>query len=355
MKGQRIALLAGLFAAAAVNCVLVQGIAGQGSKDTEEKEIMKETEFGLQTEIGSGKETDPAAETETEAESGTEADGWLLPWPKKESEDLQKILSEVERDYLKDASARGETWAVSLADPEDESCAAVNGDVSMKSASVVKVFILAAVYDRVLYPENGKEALPFKENYEGELKQLLTDMITVSDNNASNTIPERLGQGDAQKGMDVVNGFCTRYGFDGTSVGRRFLEPDPKGDNYTTANDCMRLLYCIYSGTCVNEKASGEMYDLLKRQTRTWKLPAGLEGTGAQTANKTGELAGEYGVPVLRPVHLDQRLAWIRFNHALKEPRRDRYGVHFFIDDYLVIGYNRLKQKERGWRLCRIQ
>ena len=47
------------------------------------------------------------------------------------------------------------------------------------------------------------------------------------------------------------------------------------------------------------------------------------------------ERAGEYGVPVLRPVHLDQRLEWIRFNHALKEPRRDRYGVHFFIDDYL--------------------
>ena len=47
------------------------------------------------------------------------------------------------------------------------------------------------------------------------------------------------------------------------------------------------------------------------------------------------ELSGEYGVPALRPVHLDARLTCIRFNHALREPQRERYGVHFFIDDYL--------------------
>ena len=47
------------------------------------------------------------------------------------------------------------------------------------------------------------------------------------------------------------------------------------------------------------------------------------------------ELSGEYGIPALRPVLLDSRLTWIRFNHALREPNRARCGVHFFIDDYL--------------------
>ena len=47
------------------------------------------------------------------------------------------------------------------------------------------------------------------------------------------------------------------------------------------------------------------------------------------------ELSGEYGIPVLRPVQVDAHLTWIRFNHALREPQRERYGVHFFIDDYL--------------------
>ena len=47
------------------------------------------------------------------------------------------------------------------------------------------------------------------------------------------------------------------------------------------------------------------------------------------------EKAGEYDIPILRPVHLDRRLEWMRFNHALKENQRARYGVQFFIDDYL--------------------
>lgn len=51
-------------------------------------------------------------------------------------------------------------------------------------------------------------------------------------------------------------------------------------------------------------------------------------------------LVGAYGIPAIEPVHTDKWLEWIRFNHALREPKRARYGVHFFIDDYLF---------ERAW------
>lgn len=46
---------------------------------------------------------------------------------------------------------------------------------------------------------------------------------------------------------------------------------------------------------------------------------------------------GEYGIPVLRSVQLEEKLTWIRFNHALKLPQSERhkYGIHFFMDDYL--------------------
>lgn len=47
------------------------------------------------------------------------------------------------------------------------------------------------------------------------------------------------------------------------------------------------------------------------------------------------ELDGDYGIPKLSPVQLDERIGWIRFNHALKEQGRSQLGVHFFIDDYL--------------------
>lgn len=52
------------------------------------------------------------------------------------------------------------------------------------------------------------------------------------------------------------------------------------------------------------------------------------------------EVVGQYKIPVIRPVHLDTRLGWLRFNHALQEKSRSNYGVHFFIDDYLF---------ERAW------
>lgn len=46
------------------------------------------------------------------------------------------------------------------------------------------------------------------------------------------------------------------------------------------------------------------------------------------------EQVGEYGIPVIKPEHLEERLNWIRFNHALQEKERI-CGVHFFLDDYL--------------------
>ena len=49
------------------------------------------------------------------------------------------------------------------------------------------------------------------------------------------------------------------------------------------------------------------------------------------------ETVGAYGIPRLYPIHLDERIEWIRFNHALKEQSRSRLGVHFFIDDYLFL------------------
>ena len=46
-------------------------------------------------------------------------------------------------------------------------------------------------------------------------------------------------------------------------------------------------------------------------------------------------LVGDYGIPALRPVQLEEKLDWIRFNHSLRDPYPDRHGVQFFTDDYL--------------------
>ena len=210
-------------------------------------------------------------------------------------EKMNALVERLEEEVIGPAREQGENWSLCVKNLETGAEGMIHGDQPMKSASVIKVFIMAAIYDRVCYPSSPERAVAFHESYEGELKQLITDMITVSDNTAANTLVERLGGGDAKAGMAIVNQFCEENGYTATNMGRKFLEADPDGDNYTSSEDCMRLLHSISSGTCVNSEASAKMLQYLKNQTRTGKIPSGLSGTGASVANKTGELAGDYG------------------------------------------------------------
>ena len=207
---------------------------------------------------------------------------------------MQGLIEQIGEDFLYPRLDQGETWTVSIEDLDTGAAGNIDGERQMKSASVIKVFIMAAVYDRICYPVSEERRISFEETYDGELKQLLTDMITVSDNSAANTLVRALGGGDAQAGMAVVNQYCEENGYSNTHMGRLFLEENPSGDNFTSANDCCGLLKAIYEGACVCPEASEKMYEYLKHQTRTGKIPAGLSGL-ATAANKTGELYGEYG------------------------------------------------------------
>lgn len=211
------------------------------------------------------------------------------------AEKMNTLLEIIGEGFIYPAEAQKEQWAVSVLDLKNGAEGDLNGDVKMASASVMKVFLMATIYDRVCYPASEDRHISFEESYNGELKQLITDMITVSDNTAANTLLERLGNGDATAGMEVVNEFCQENGYTQTSFGRKFLEAPATGDNWTSANDCRNLLASIYQGTCVNAEASRKMLEYLKNQTRTGKIPAGISDPDAITANKTGELAGDYG------------------------------------------------------------
>ena len=128
-----------------------------------------------------------------------------------------------------------------------------------------------------------------------QIDQLLQDMITVSDNESSNELVRRLSPDgtDHEAGMQVVNRFAQAYGYGDTSQGRDlrdYREVPAEGENYTSVRDCGLFLERIYHGDCVSAQASAKMLDLLKQQTRTWKIPAGVP-EGVVTANKTGELS----------------------------------------------------------------
>ena len=178
------------------------------------------------------------------------------------------------------------SWSVYICDLSGGSEASIN-DTPMQAASLIKLFIMGAVYENYdsLSQQYGASTL---DGY-------LSPMITVSDNDAANSLVACLGGGDSTAGMEKVNSFCQAHGYTSTSMGRLLLASNESGDNYTSAYDCGKFLkeiYQICSGTTQTPSLlhAEDMYALLKQQQRTNKIPAALP-EGVSVANKTGELS----------------------------------------------------------------
>ena len=200
----------------------------------------------------------------------------------KSDEKMNTLVTQVQSQL---PGANG-SWSVYICDLAGGSEATIN-DSPMQAASLIKLFIMGAVYENYdsLSQQYGSATL---DSY-------LTPMITVSDNDAANSLVSCLGGGDSTAGMQKVNSFCQSHGYTNTSMGRLLLASNEFGDNYTSAYDCGKFLkeiYQICSGTTQTPSLlhAEEMYSLLKQQQRTNKIPAALP-EGVSVANKTGELS----------------------------------------------------------------
>lgn len=200
----------------------------------------------------------------------------------KSDEKMDTLVTQVQSQL---PGANG-SWSVYICDLAGGSEATIN-DSPMQAASLIKLFIMGAVYENYdsLSQQYGSATL---DSY-------LTPMITVSDNDAANSLVSCLGGGDSTAGMQKVNNFCQSHGYTNTSMGRLLLASNEFGDNYTSAYDCGKFLkeiYQICSGTTQTPSLlhAEEMYSLLKQQQRTNKIPAALP-EGVSVANKTGELS----------------------------------------------------------------
>lgn len=200
----------------------------------------------------------------------------------KSDEKMDTLVSQVQSQL----PVSNGSWSVYICDLSGGSEATIN-DSPMQAASLIKLFIMGAVYENYdsLSQQYGSATL---DSY-------LTPMITVSDNDAANSLVSCLGSGDSTAGMQKVNSFCQSHGYTNTSMGRLLLASNEFGDNYTSAYDCGKFLkeiYQICSGTTQTPSLlhAEEMYSLLKQQQRTNKIPAALP-EGVSVANKTGELS----------------------------------------------------------------
>ena len=180
----------------------------------------------------------------------------------------QALTQEVE-DYIRNNSAGG-SWSTYVKNLKTGEITNINGNSRMTAASLIKLFIMAAAYERIDNDPNVDR---------NTILNRMGPMITVSDNQSANDIIAALG------GMDAVNSYISANGYDETSLNRLLLTARTT-ENYTSAEDVSNLLEKIYNNELPH---SDEMLNLLKQQTRRNKIPTGLP-SGVVVANKTGEL-----------------------------------------------------------------
>ncbi len=189
------------------------------------------------------------------------------------SSNLTKELEE----YIKSNPGQ---WSAYIKNLKTGEITDINGDNKMTSASIIKLFVMAAAYDQI---NKGQVSEANKTTILNNMR----NMITISDNDATNAIVAALGNGDEEAGRAIINNYASSEGYSETSINRS-LGQSSRGsvENYTSAKDVSNLLEKIHNGEIDN---SDDMLNLLKAQTRTSKIPAGVPD-GVTVANKTGEL-----------------------------------------------------------------
>ena len=174
----------------------------------------------------------------------------------------------------------------------------------MRSASMIKVFILAAVMDKAGRGEiNIDETLTLNEydkvggagilagyasGTQLTLREVMELMITHSDNTATNMIINRVG-------METINAYIKSHGYNDTILQRKMMDYDAiyaGRENFSSVRDLGTFFNRLYNYKCVGEEYDKIMLDILLKQTDTDCFPAALPGK--QIAHKTGALDGLY-------------------------------------------------------------
>ena len=174
-------------------------------------------------------------------------------------------------------------------------------DLPMEAASVIKIPIMVTAFrdilDGALDPAEELEILPeMKKPSCGALTymhdglrvnymDLITLMIIVSDNTATNLMIDRLG-------IDHVNETVAALGVPGIALRRKLWQPQLRAqgiENTVTARGIGQILTRLHTGTLLGGQADEKMVSILKDQRLNGKLPFFLHARGIKLAHKTGE------------------------------------------------------------------
>ena len=265
--------------------------ASQKSKAPAETEVSTEDKAPAETEASTEAQT-PGVTPEEESELASE--GIRTESPASESSDpdtkyyltSQYLLVPSFKNLKKDLNEMIDTyegsWSIYVKDLKSGISLTIN-DQPQDSASLIKLYIAGAVLEKIQHQE-------LEETETIDL--LLSDMISLSDNEAANELVRYLSDShDHQDGMEKVNEFIEEHDFTDTWQYNGLEDSNLwYGDevNITSAKDCGRFLEEIYDGDMVSHLASRQLEGYLLDQEITWKIPAGIP-SDIKTANKTGE------------------------------------------------------------------
>lgn len=177
----------------------------------------------------------------------------------------------------------------------------VRADLPVEAASVIKVPIMAEAFRQreaglldfaapVTVPAGARlpscGALTYlHENITVQVGDLVTLMIILSDNTATNLLIDLLGK-------DNINAMIASLGLTGTVLNRKLFMPELARlgvKNYVSAGDMGRLMAMLLAGEVVSPAASAEMLAILGNQRLNGKMPFYLHSKGIKCAHKTGE------------------------------------------------------------------
>ncbi|HEY9639777.1 MAG TPA: serine hydrolase [Coleofasciculaceae cyanobacterium] len=182
----------------------------------------------------------------------------------------------------------------------------LNGDSSFASASMIKVPILIALLQDV---DSGRVRLTEKMVMQqtdvaegsGDLQyspigsdytvlEVITYMITISDNTATNMIIRRLG------GIESLNQRFRQWGLQQTAI--RHLLPDLEGTNTTSPKELSMLMARVSQGELLSMKSRDRALEIMRHTVTDTLLPTSLRegGTISHKTGDIGSLVGDTGV-----------------------------------------------------------
>lgn len=233
-----------------------------GVTPEEESELASE---GIRTESPASERSDPDTKYYLTSQY------LLVPSFKNLKKDLNEMIDTYEG-----------SWSIYVKDLKSGISLTIN-DQPQDSASLIKLYIAGAVLEKIQHQE-------LEETETIDL--LLSDMISLSDNEAANELVRYLSDShEHQDGMEKVNEFIEEHDFTDTWQYNGLEDSNLwYGDevNITSVKDCGRFLEEVYDGDMVSHLASRQLEGYLLDQEITWKIPAGIPSE-IKTANKTGE------------------------------------------------------------------